>query len=162
MPMTQLQQDFVGFMEEYTDFLERMVADENEKLAALSSRELKRIEHSITVSQANAKQLDNYEAKRIALQSGAGFDGMSFRELLDAVPEEQRGPLKWLFARFERSVSEIRFRNDKSMLVARDHMLDIDPAAVIPLQPGAKAANPYEKLREEQAEAQSGMMETKA
>lgn len=160
MPNTQAHRAFVVFMADYTDFLCRMCADENDKFASVSSRELPRIEHSITVSQANAKQFENYEARRMALQAAAGYGGMSFRQLIEAAPRQEQDSLWRLFTRFESSVAEIRFFNDKSMAVARDNMIGIDPALVLPGQRGAKISNPYEKIREEQSR-QGNLLEAK-
>lgn len=150
MSTSHAHDEFVAFMIEYTTFMGRMRADENEKLAALSSRDLSRIEHSITVSQANAKQLENYEIRRVALQAAAGYENLSFRELIAVAPEEEQDGLWQLFAKFENHVSEIRFFNDKSMAVARDNMIEIDPEAVLVGSQGGKPSNPYERLREEQ------------
>lgn len=161
MAMPQQHEDFVAFMVDYTAFLGRMRADESDKLKALSSRDLSRIEHSITVSQANAKQLQNYEAKRMAIQAAAGYDGMSFRQLIVEAPTEEQDRLWQLFSRFENNVAEIRFFNDKSMAVARDNMIEVDPASVLPGQAGSRPSNPYEKLREERNH-QSSILETKA
>lgn len=150
-------QQLYDFLEEYTDFLDKMQRDETEKFAALSSRDMARIEHSISVAQANAKQLENFETQRIKLQNRAGLEGLSFREIILKAPEHEQSWLLQLFDRFERSVSDIKFYNDKSMSVARDEMLEIDPSAVLP---GAVKQNPYSKLKEETGN-KNGMLETK-
>lgn len=160
MPGMQAYEEFLGFIEEYTDFLQQMVKDENEKLSALQSRELSRIEHSITTAQANAKKLENYEAKRVKLQQRLGYEGMSFREIIEQAPEDQQAWLGLMFDRFERNVNEIRFRNDKSMAVARDSMMDIDPEAALPVAAMPQKANPYRKIRDD-AKEQSSLLETK-
>lgn len=158
----QAYDNFVTFMREYTDFLGRMRQDEADKLEAVASRELEKIEHSIAVSQANAKRLDNYETRRVATQDAAGFGGFTFRQLIAKAPGAEQDALWDLFSRFERNVSEIRFYNEKSMSIARDNMIDIDPAAVLPGQAGAKPNNPYEKIREAQHEQSNMILETKA
>lgn len=68
-----------------------------------------------------------------------------------------------LFTQFERNVSEIRFYNDKSMGVAKDNMIEIDPEMVLHSQAGQKTgpANPYEKIREEHRQERSSRLETK-
>jgi hypothetical protein len=145
-------------MTDYTAFLEGMRADENDRLAALSSRELPRIEHSIAVTQANAKQLGNLEARRQVLQAAAGYEGLSFRQVILNAPVDERDRLWRLFARFEGNVAEIRFFNDKSMAVARDNMIEIDPASVLGAAAGAN--NPYARLRDERNDR--AILETKA
>ena len=163
MPLSTEQKTYYSFIEEYTYFLEHMLSDEHDKLSALQSRELPKIEHSIAVSQANAKQLANYELKRASLQAKAGFEGFSFRKIIAASPDDMQNQLWDLFTRFEHSVSDIRFHNDKSMAVARDNMLALDPTAVLPGAGNKKTAqsqNPYRQMQGRQ-EDQSNILETK-
>lgn len=160
MPQEQANKAYFGLLHEYVEFLARMVENEKGKLAALSSRNLTQIEHSITVSQADAKRLENYEAKRLAMQAEAGYEGLSFREILDKVQDDLQRELLPLFTAFENYVAEIRFYNDKSMALARDNMMDVDPTAVLPGQAGAKPSNPYQKQRVADQE-QDGILQTK-
>lgn len=154
MAVPQPQQEFKNFMEDYTCFLEDMADDENEKLDALNSWNLERIERSIAVSQANAKKLDNCEAKRISLQEDIGFAGMTFKDIIGQSAPADQGRLRQLFERFESAIAEIRFHNDKSMAVARDHMLQVNPDAVLPTGKGAPA-NPYSQIRDKENKASS-------
>ncbi len=160
MQSSEKHDAFIAFMSDYTDFLSKMCADESNKLAAIASRELVQIEQSITTSQANAKQLQNLEEKRLRLQSEAGYEGMSFRQLIGTAPAVQQDGLWKLFSKFENNVAEIKFFNDKSMAMARDNMVVMDPEAVLAAQGGAKPNNPYEDIRSRQ-EGPSGLLETK-
>lgn len=162
MQMSQSIADFIAFMEEYVLFVEHMIDDESEKLAAIQEGKLARIEHSIVVSLANAKKLDNFEQRRIALMDKAGFGGMTFSGVINAAPVESVGPLQVLFSRFEKGVVEIKFRNDKAMAVAQDNLISLDPQAVLPQGAGGhRPHNEYERLREEAAN-QSNILEKKA
>lgn len=160
MPVSQAEQEYITFMEEYTEFLEHMVQDEREKLAALSSRDLKRIEHSISVSQANAMKMENNEIRRVTLQNKAGFEGLSFRELIEKATPLEKSWLTQLFTRFEKAVQEIRFHNDKSMQVARDGMIELDPSALLPGQDD-KMPDAYRKIQENNAAGASPILEKK-
>jgi hypothetical protein len=162
MPDMQAHNAFVQFMVDYTAFLGRMRADESEKLASLAGRQLARIEQSIAKSQANAKQLENYERKRLQLQAQAGYEGLAFRQLIDVAPTEEQERLWQVFTHFEGNVAEIRFYNDKSMAAARDAMIDVNPAAALMAQPGAGARNPYERMRKLHGEQGSLLLEQKA
>lgn len=157
MPSAFAHEEFVAFMAEYTSFLAVMCADEKRKMCALAGRGLLNIEQGIAKSQANAKQLANLEIKRAALQDAAGFGGMTFKQLIDAAPKDMQQSLWQLFNVFERHVSNIKFYNDKSMAIARDNMVEVDPEAV--LNKRANPNNPYEKLRGKHAGA--GLLETK-
>ncbi len=147
MPTAQAQSEYVGFLHTYMDFLDKMLQDEGEKLKAIQSRELPRIERSIAVSQANAKQLDNYEQRRMELQTDAGFGGMTFRQLIEKAPADEKGALQTLYARFEQAVQEIKFNNDKSMAVARDNLLELDPEAVLAAEHADARQNPYSRIK---------------
>lgn len=153
---------FTSFMREYADFLDAMRRDEQERFDALRRKDLPRIESSIARSQANTMQLNNYETRRLAEQEKAGLAGLPFREMLEKLPEEQRPEFRQLLERFELAVSDIRFFNDKSMAVARDGMLALDPNAVLPGGKGGHApSNPYQSIKETQAEEKTSVLETK-
>ncbi len=160
MPMSLVQQEYYSFLQEYTGFLEQMLDDEKSKLQALMSKDLARIEQSITTSQANAKQLENYETKRSSMQAKAGYAGQSFRQIIETFPRETQSSFWQLYDRFERSVGGIRFHNDKSMAVARDNMMAIDPSAALPGTAGRPPSNPYSKMRQAQ-DGQASILETK-
>lgn len=106
---------FCTFMEEYTGFFEHMAEQEKEKLEALLSYQLKRIEQAISLQQARAMQLDNYEKKRLELQTAAGFDGKTFREIIAATDGTLRARLEKLFERTDAAVQLVQFYNQKSM-----------------------------------------------
>ena len=157
MASAQARPAFAGFMADYTAFLAKMRNDEREKLSAVSGRDIEHIERCLAASQANAKQLENFEQKRFNMQAAAGYAGLSFRELIDAAPEPEQSGLWQLLNKFEHNVAEIRYFNDKSMAMARDNMIALDPSRV----PQGKADNPYEKMREAQ-QRRSMMLERKA
>lgn len=161
MPDSQAWQEFKDFIRDYVEFLEDMANDEGRKLEALSHNDLPQIEHNIVVSLANAKKLENYEHKRIALMESIGMPGKTFSEVLDRAPDEDKASLTGLFTRFEHGVGEIKFRNDKSMDVAHDNLVIMNPDATVLSQGGAKPHNQYEKIKEEQRN-QGGMLEQKA
>ncbi len=155
------REEYFSFMVEYVAFLGEMRQAESEKLKALTAKKQRLIEQSISKSQANAKQLENFESKRLELQTAAGYEGLSFRQLIEKTPEEEQSGFWSLFTRFEGTIADIRFFNNKSMAVARDNILEINPSAIIPGSQAGNPENPYERFRKEQSE-QSQMLETKA
>lgn len=115
-------QGLVSFFEEYADFMAEMAASETEKLQALISNELPRIEHAISVAQANAMKLDNMELQRIRLQERAGCEGLTFSQIIARAPDEEKQRLEALFARIQGCIEDIKQRNDKSVGVANANM----------------------------------------
>lgn len=154
------QEELYIFLEEYADFLARMVKDEEEKLAALLSNSLPRIEGAISTAQANAKQMENYETTRIRLQDQAGYGGMSFSEIIENAPEEEQQSLEALLTCIQGYVDDIKFHNTKAMRVARANILEINPGAEIPGAPQASASGAYLKARDKTTGTKT-MLETK-
>lgn len=120
------KQKLYSFLEEYAVFFEEVAASEQEKLQSLLSSELKAIEHSIAVQQANAKRMDNFEAKRAELQKQAQLDGCTFLELIERAPEEYRAQLQVIYDRVNRAVSDIKYLNGKSMKVVEERRKQLE------------------------------------
>lgn len=154
------QQELFSFLEEYADFLAYMVHDEEEKLAALLSNSLPRIEKAIATAQANAKQMENYELRRIRLQEQAGYGGASFAEIVEYAPEEEQQSLAALLQRIQNTVETIKYHNTKSMNVARTNMMERNPGAELPGTPKSAAGSAYRKAGGHSME-QHSMLETK-
>lgn len=161
MPFSEGLLGFETFMNEYIRFMEQMIHDESEKLSALNQKDLTKIEHNIVVSLANAKKLENFEQKRQQEMEQLGYGGLTFKEMIDKAPEEARGPLQVLFTRFEHTVQEIKFQNDKAMEVAQDNLALLNPEAALALSHKDKPQNEYERMREKAA-GQGGLLEQKA
>lgn len=166
--MTQAQelqvksvQELFVFLNEYDAFLHSMIADEEEKLRALVSGSLQRIEHALSTAQANAKQLENLEARREMLQAKAGFGGKSFSEILEEITPELKDEGYELFGRFEHDVQEIKFRNEKSMDFARANIREVNPDILRDGSPtlGGAAGSAYAKMS--RSDERPALLETK-
>lgn len=154
------QQELFSFLEDYAEFLAHMVKDEEEKLSALLSNLLPRIEGAISTAQANAKQMENFELTRMRLQEQAGYGGMSFSEIIENAPDEERQSLEALLMRIQGYVDDIKFHNTKSMRVARTNILEMNPNADLSGMSQASASGAYLKAREKTAGSKT-MLETK-
>lgn len=155
-------ESFLVFLQRYNSFLLKMAQDEDEKLQALVSGQLTRIEHALSTAQANAKQIENLEVKRMELQEQAGVEGMTFSQILALLPEELRAEGEALFAQFEKHLNDVKFRNGKSMDYARAHLQAIHPEAMKESTvsgSGSVAGNAYAKMAN--LDERSSMLETK-
>lgn len=119
MSITENKEVFYDFLTEYTDFFKGMASFEQQKLEVLLENHLPEIEHAISVTQANAMQLDNLENKRIRLQSEAGLSQMSLSQLAETAPENSRGKLQNLVGELNSYIRDIKFYNSKSMHVVQ-------------------------------------------
>lgn len=143
----QCAERLVEFFDEYAEALALMETDEKEKLTALISNSLPRIERAINMGQANTKQIENYERKRIALQSSMECEGKTLNELISLVPVKNRAQLSALFDKIKLSVREINYLNQKSMIVARSNIIQVNPevlASIEPREHESAVNRPYE------------------
>ena len=163
--LTHLQAaEMLGFFEKYALALHAMAQDEAEKLNALMSDSLPRIEQAISAAQANTKQIESLEAKRIALQASMGCPGMTFSQLLEQVPEPYYISLSAIFAQVQASVDKIKFTNTKSMSVAQANIARLNPEAPVlrSYAENHQGAKPYESARSYQDSASTSIFKTKA
>ncbi|WMJ82888.1 hypothetical protein ACS3UN_01400 [Oscillospiraceae bacterium LTW-04] len=156
--------ELFAFFEKYTSALNTMARDEKEKLNALLSNSLPRIEHAISTAQANTKLIENLESKRIALQESLGCSQLTFSQLIEEIPETHKLSLSSLFRQIQSSVDEIRFTNDKSMVVAHTNITRLNPESLVP-QPNSDAApsaTPYSAALSHQGTNAPSIFKTKA
>ena len=78
-----METEFRNLMEEYTVFLEEMVEREKEKYAALVSYDPKRTDKAVAEQQAFNMRLAQLEERREETQRRAGWEGCTFREIID-------------------------------------------------------------------------------
>lgn len=123
----QQAQELFSFFEKYIAAMHAIAQDEKEKLNALLSNSLPRIEHAISIAQANAKQVENFETKRILLQASMGCADMSLSQLIEEIPEPQKKAMSSLFNQLGKYVDEIKFANDKSIDIAKANITRMNP-----------------------------------
>lgn len=160
MARQDYETELFNFFEEYAEFLEKLNSDEEEKLSSLLSNSIERIEHAISVGQANAKQMENMERRRIRLQEKAGYAGMTFSEIIESAPDEERVGLEALLHRVITLAENIQFQNKKSMGVARDnlHIMNLAPET---LAGASKQATAYVRASEKTRVPSISLLETK-
>lgn len=118
--MTEKINEYFALLQEYAAFLEKVRICEGEKLTALLDNDLKKIEHSISASQANEMQMQVFEKKRIELQRQAGFADKTFKEILQNVASREKWQI--VFEKFEKEIDEIKFLNSKSMKLVNENL----------------------------------------
>lgn len=151
----------LGFIEQYAAFLNTMANNEKEKLAALVSNNLERIERAILTAQADGKQLENLEKKRMALQAENGCGGYSLAQLCEATPIVLRARMSELCQSVREGIEEIKFNNTKSMGVARTNIIQVNPDAVLTTVKNEQSHNPYTRAQNKEHEGENVQMLTK-
>lgn len=110
------------FLETYVKFLEEMAEGEQEKYSALLTYEPKKIDRVVSRQQAMNMRLTQLEEQREKEQAAAGFDGLTFSEILARVDKKDQGSLPELFRRFGKAVDQIKYFNEKSISFVKEGM----------------------------------------
>ncbi|MGN1482006.1 flagellar export chaperone FlgN [Porcipelethomonas sp.] len=112
--------EFYDFMNSYTVFLEETAEKEKEKLSALLSDDLKRIEHCLNEHQSTIKRTEKFEQEREELQNRLGIGGLTFKEIIAAHEDpEEKSMLEKLYTRFKVAVDNVKHANKTSLQVAQ-------------------------------------------
>ncbi len=82
---------------ELMTFFDELTALEDEKLRAIAENNLKKLEECMSREQVAIMQLKVLEKHRAQIQAQGGYEGLSFRELLTKLPEEDRTELGMLY-----------------------------------------------------------------
>lgn len=122
-PLEEYQQ----YLAEYAAFLEGMAETEQEKYAALLSFDAARMNKTVAGLQSAVMQLDQMEAKRMQLQQAAGFEGLTFTQLISRLGPGQRPEMEALLGRVQRAVWQIKFMNEKALAFAKEGLAAMTP-----------------------------------
>lgn len=107
-------------MIEYTEFLEETAEKEKEKLSALLSDDLKRIEHCLNEHQFTIKKTERFEQEREELQKKLGIGGLTFKEIMGrCIDAEEKELLGKLYTRFVTAVDNVKHANKTSLQIAQ-------------------------------------------
>ena len=109
----------ISFFEEYCLFFKNMVKTEQEKLSAILTNDITKIEKYITVKQSEAMQLDNFEQKRLDMQKEFGFDNLTFSQIIEKTNGKNKILLMRLFDEIQTNIDQIKHLNQKSMETAQ-------------------------------------------
>lgn len=125
---------FYDFMTEYTDFLEETAEKEKDKLSALLSDDLKRIEHCLNEHQSTIKRTELFEREREKLQKKLGIGGLTLKEIIENCSDpDEKELLTKLSLRFKTAIDNVKHANKTSLQVAQMNLQiieDVMPAGV--------------------------------
>jgi len=119
--------EFYDFMTEYTEFLEETAEKEKDKLSALLSDDLKRIEHCLNEHQSTIKRTELYEKEREKLQKRIGIGDMTLKEIISGCKDpEEREMLEKLATRFKTAIDNVKHANKTALQVAQMNLQIIE------------------------------------
>ncbi|MBD5095353.1 MAG: flagellar protein FlgN [Subdoligranulum sp.] len=123
--MAQPFEEYRAFLEHYASFLEEMSAQSQGLHGALASFNGEQLTKAMSGVQSHIMQLKNLEARRVELQREAGYDGLTFAQMIGQRPEAERPALKALCRRIEMCVENIRYFNEKSQAFAKEGLASV-------------------------------------
>ena len=118
-------EEYRAFLEHYASFLEEMSTQAQAMHSALASFHGDQLTKAMSGLQSHIMQLKNLEARRMELQRAAGYDGLTFAQMIEQRPEEERPELKALCRRIEMCVENIRYFNEKSQAFAKEGLASV-------------------------------------
>ena len=95
---------FISLMKEMTQFFDAFQLIEKQKLEAAASNDILRLEEIMKKEQAEILVLRGLERKQQEIQSQMGFTGLTFREMIDRTPEQERAELEKAYSRLSESL----------------------------------------------------------
>ena len=95
---------FISLMKEMTQFFDAFQLIEKQKLEAAASNDILRLEEIMKKEQAEILVLRGLERKQQEIQAQMGCSGLTFREMIDRAPEQDRAELENLYSRLSESL----------------------------------------------------------
>lgn len=127
-------------MEEYIQFFEKAQEKQNEKMEALISGQLSRVEETIVMQQALDKQISNMETRRIVFFQDSGYGDATFKTIIDQADKEDQKNLLGLYYRLEKALNSMKYLNQNAMKLAQTKLVKMGAA---PQEPISSRGNPY-------------------
>lgn len=106
------------FMTEYVDFLKETESKEKDKMEALLSNDVKRVENVITEHQFTIKKMQEFEHRREVLFIDENLENMTFKDIIEIFHGEENKNLKIIYAEFSSLIANIKEFNSKSLEIA--------------------------------------------
>ena len=95
---------FISLMKEMTQFFDAFQLIEKQKLEAAASNDILRLEEIMKKEQAEILVLRGFERKQQEIQAQMGCSGLTFREMIDRAPEQEKAELENLYSRLSESL----------------------------------------------------------
>ena len=124
-------EEYYGFMEKFIAFYKEAQKAELEKLEALMSCELPRIQEAMKNYQSLIAKAQAFEDERIELCKSLGFENMAFSEVLRHFDEEQGKKLSEQKERLSSLIKTIKYLNKRSMDFVNVQLGEIEKEASV-------------------------------
>ena len=95
---------FISLMKEITQFFDAFQLIEKQKLEAAASNDILRLEEIMKKEQAEILVLRGLERKQQEIQAQMGCEGLTFRDIIERAPEQDRAELESVYSRLSDSL----------------------------------------------------------
>lgn len=120
--------EFQEVIEQLIELFKEMIPVENDKLHAARHNKITFIEDCMTREQSFILRLKGLEKERERVQQEIGFAGLSFREILEAVPKQEGELLLPLFDELSRQIQMFQEVNEDASLMIEMNLRQITKA----------------------------------
>ncbi len=116
---------FIEIIKEFIQLFEALVSVEQTKLDAAVNNKVSFVEECMNKEQAAVLKLKGLEQKRENAQKELGLEGLTFRQILEKVPENVQSELSPLFDRLSELVQSFQSVSDsaKDIIELNLHMI---------------------------------------
>lgn len=120
--------DFEKIIRELIAFFQENQELEEKKLKAAEEKRTAAIEDCMTKEQAIILKLRGLDKKREEIQKKLGWEGMTFRQILEIVPEEERMKYSQLFDELTHSVRMFQSANESALEIISLNLRQVQAA----------------------------------
>lgn len=99
---------------------------EEEKLEAAKAQDISKVEDCMNREQAMSLKLRGLDNKREAIQKEYGWEGMTFRQILEVISPEQRGRFQPIFDEVENKMTLFQSTNESALEIISLHLRRIN------------------------------------
>ncbi len=103
--------DFFKLVAQLINLLKILKSIEENKLSAIREKSLTKLDACIKDEQVQVMKLRGLEKKREQLQTSLGYDSLTFRQIIDLLPGEEKKEAKELFNGLQRATDDFNSIN---------------------------------------------------
>lgn len=119
-------EEFMKVIRETIQLFDDFLPLEETKLKHAQEQNLTGLENCMTQEQAVVMKLRGLENKRAVAQKKLGWEGKTFREILELVPEDTKAEFRALYEQLTLSMNLFREANESAMKTVKVHLREID------------------------------------
>lgn len=126
---------------EMTDFFQKFLPLEKEKLKAAENKQVTFVEECMTKEQAMILKLRGYEKQREDILKKAGLEGKTLSEITQMLSGEEKVQMEAVTEAFSRSVREFHSVNEEALKLIQLNLRELDAVLTEKEQDGVLNGN---------------------